>query len=168
MEKNIVLIGMMGVGKTALGRQLAEEMGYEFVDLDARLEEACSLKLHEIYRKYGAIRYYAEETLLLKKQLGTSRRVIAAGGAVLPNDEQAALIAALGVAVWLKADPEAMLRRIKRKHNQLFLGKSGDLVQEIERRGTIYGAMADLTVNLDGKSIESAVDRICEFMREQA
>lgn len=168
MDKNIILIGMMGVGKTALGRQLSESLGYEFVDLDAQLEEVCNLKLHEIYRKYGKVRYYAEETLLLRKQLGTKCRVIAAGGAVLPDDEQTALISALGVTVWLRADPETMLRRIKRKHNQLFLGRGGDLLSEIERRGAIYGAMADMTVDLDGKGIESAVDGICEFMRHQS
>ena len=82
MAENIVLVGMMGVGKTAVGRLLAEELAFDFVDLDAELEQVTGLKLPEIYRKYGQIRFYSEDKLLLGKQLGKSgRRAAAPGGA---------------------------------------------------------------------------------------
>ena len=80
MAENIVLVGMMGVGKTAVGRMLAEELAYAFVDLDFELEQVTDLKLPEIYSKYGRIRFYSEDKLMLRKQLGKSRMVIAADG----------------------------------------------------------------------------------------
>lgn len=168
LTENVVLIGMMGVGKTALGRQLAEALNYDFVDLDAALEEVCGLKLHEIYRKYGKIRYYAEETLLLKKQLGSCRRVIAAGGAMLPNSEQLALWQALGRTVWLSAQPETMLRRIKRKHNMVFLAPhttAEAAARQIADRAAVYAEAAELRVDLDKLGIEAAAAEICEFMQ---
>lgn len=168
MGKNVVLIGMMGVGKTAFGRQLAEALDYDFVDLDGELESVCNLKLHEIYRKYGKIRYVAEETLLLKKQLGRQNCVIAAGGAMLPNAEQLALWQALGVEIWLTATPETMLRRIKKKHNQVFLAPhtaAGEEEQEIARRSAVYAEVAELRLELDKAGIEVAVGEACAFLR---
>ena len=87
MAENIVLVGMMGVGKTAVGRLLAEELAFDFVDLDAELEQVTGLKLPEIYRKYGQIRFYSEDKLLLGKQLGKSSQVFAADGALPPQAE---------------------------------------------------------------------------------
>lgn len=166
MGKNIVLIGAMGVGKTAFGRQLAEVLDMEFVDLDAALEDVCGLKLHEIYRKYGKIRYVAEETLLLKKQLGRKGCVIAAGGALPPNAEQMALWQALGVNLWLKADIDTMLRRIKKKHNQIFLA-GGDVQELLAARDAQYAAVADYQLNLDGGGVEVAVEKACAMLRDR-
>lgn len=166
---NLVLIGMIGVGKTAVGRQLAEQLAYDFVDLDAELEAVCGLKLNEIYRRYGRIRFYAEETLLLKKQLGNSRRVIAAGGALPPKEEQVALWRDLGATVWLKADPETILRRIRRKQNRLFLpphATAEEVELEIARRALLYEGAADYQVELDQMSLEAAVNKIAAFARQ--
>lgn len=166
----LVLIGMIGVGKTAVGRQLAELLEYDFVDLDAELEAVCGLKLNEIYRRYGKIRFYAEETLLLRKQLGSSRRVIAAGGALPPKPEQTALWRSLGTTVWLQAEPQTILRRIKRKQNRLFIAPGAsidDVAAEIARREPLYAAAADYKINLDKVELEEAVNRICQFVRQK-
>lgn len=164
MGKNIVLIGMMGVGKTAFGRRLAEALDYDFVDLDSELEQVCGLKLHEIYRRYGKIRYVAEETLLLKKLLGRENTVIAAGGALLPNDEQVALWQVLGLTVLPVASADAMLRRIKKKHNQVFLAPhtgADEAAREIAAREAVYAAVADWRVDLDKVGLEVAVEETC-------
>lgn len=162
--KNVVLIGMMGVGKTAFGRQLADALGYDFVDLDAMLEDVCNLKLHEIYRKYGRVRFAAEETLLLKKQLGRANCVIAAGGALPPVAEQLALWQALGVNLWLKAAPGTMLRRIKKKHNQVFLPPHTDVETELAARQEAYAAVADWQLDLENMGIEEAAGAACKWL----
>jgi shikimate kinase len=165
---NIVLVGMMGVGKTAVGRMLAEQLAYDFVDLDAEMERVCGLKLSEIYKKYGKIRFYSEEKLLLDKQIGSSGRVIAAGGALPPLTEQIALWQELGVVIWLQAEPETILRRMKRKHNRLFLPNHAtvqDVEHIIEERRDSYNS-ADYAINVDSCALEQVVDRIAEFYRQ--
>jgi shikimate kinase len=163
---NIVLVGMMGVGKTAVGRMLAEQLAYDFVDLDAEMEQVCGLKLSEIYKKYGKIRFYSEEKLLLEKQVGSSGRVIAAGGALTPLPEQISLWQRLGVVVWLQAEPETILRRMKRKQNRLFLPNRAtvqDVANIIEERRESYNSAADYQINVDSCALEQVVAGIAEF-----
>lgn len=162
--KNVVLIGMMGVGKTAFGRQLADALGYDFVDLDAMLEDVCNLKLHEIYRKYGRVRFAAEETLLLKKQMERANCVIAAGGALSPSAEQQALWQALGVNLWLMAAPDTMLRRIKKKHNQVFLPPHTTVEAEMAARYDAYAEVADWQLDLENMGIEEAAGAACNWL----
>ena len=167
--KNIVLSGMMGVGKTAVGRLLAEEMDYAFIDLDAELEEVCGLKLSEIYRRYGKIRFCAEEELLLSKQLGKTASVIAAGGALAPAEKALKLWRQLGLVVWLQAGPETILRRMRRKQNRLFLPKQAtaeDVRRILDERAPLYRQAADLTVDLDEYTLEQAVCKIAAFCRK--
>ncbi len=166
---NIVLIGMMGVGKTAVGRLLAEALQYEFVDLDAELEAVCGLKLSEIYRRYGKIRFYAEEELLLAKQRGRSGLVIAAGGALAPSVKERELWQELGSVIWLSAGAETILRRMRRKQNRLFLPKQAtvdDVQQILNERAPQYQETAALAVNLDNYTLEQAVGKIAAFCRK--
>ena len=166
---NIVLIGMMGVGKTAVGRLLAEELQYEFVDLDVELEAICGLKLSEIYRRYGKIRFYAEQELLLAKQCGKSGLVIAAGGALIPSDREVELWRELGVVIWLSAGAETILRRMRRKQNRLFLPKQAtvdDVQRILNERAPQYHESAALAVNLDNYTLEQAVGKIAAFCRK--
>ena len=170
-QNNVVLIGMIGVGKTAVGRQLAEQLNYDFIDLDAELESVCSLKLNEIYRRYGQIRFYAEEILLLKKQIGSSRRVIAAGGALPPQQEHLRLWRQLGINIWLKADPETILRRIRRKNNRLFFSPhatADEVKQEINNRAQQYETISDYQVDLEQICLEEAVNKIALFLQTQS
>lgn len=162
-DNNVVLIGMMGVGKTAVGRLLAEELAYDFVDMDAEMEQICGLKLSEIYRKYGQIRFYAEERLLLNKQLGSSRRIIAAGGALMPTAEQQDLWRKLGSVIWLTSDADSILRRMRRKQNRIFLPKKAtvaDVQQIIAARRPFYEQAAEYCVNMAKMNPEQAAAKI--------
>ncbi len=171
MAENIVLVGMMGVGKTAVGRLLAEELAFDFVDLDAELEQVTGLKLPEIYRKYGQIRFYSEEKLLLGKQLGKSGQVLAAGGALPPLPEHLRLWRQLGCVVWLQAEAETVFRRMRRKKNRLFLPKqaTAETVQQLmTERGPLYAEAADFAVNVDKWALEQVAAKILAFYRQRS
>ncbi len=149
MAENIVLVGMMGVGKTAVGRLLAEELAFDFVDLDAELEQVTGLKLPEIYRKYGQIRFYSEDKLLLGKQLGKSSQVFAADGALPPQAEHLRLWRQMGCVVWLQAEAETVFRRMRRKKNRLFLPM------------LISGRLSRLRIRIWPFTAGAPVERLC-------
>lgn len=170
MAENIVLVGMMGVGKTAVGRMLAEELAYAFVDLDFELEQVTDLKLPEIYSKYGRIRFYSEDKLMLRKQLGKSRMVIAADGALPPEPEQLQLWQQLGCVVWLQAEAETIFRRMRRKKNRVFLPRQATaetVAQLVIEREPLYAGVADFSINVDKWALEQVVDKILAFYRQR-
>lgn len=163
---NIILVGMIGVGKTAVGRMLAERLEYGFIDMDARMEQVTGLKLADIYHKYGAVRFYAEEKLLLAKVCINDSKVIAVGGALPPRDEQIARWAELGTVVWLQADAETILRRVRRKQNRCFLPRHAtvQIVEDmIAERAPLYSKAAAYEIDLDRYALEQAVDMIADF-----
>jgi len=170
MAENIVLVGMMGVGKTAVGRLLAEALDFDFVDLDLELEQVTGLKLPEIYRKYGRIRFYSEDEHLLRRQLGKTKLVIATDGALPPNDEQTKLWRQLGCVVWLQAEADTIFRRIKRKKCKIFLPEPATaetVAQLAAERAALYDGVADYSVNVDKWALEQVVDKILGFYRQR-
>lgn len=190
---NVILIGMLGVGKTAVGRMLAERLGMEFVDIEAEMERVTGLKLAEIYKKYGAIRFYAEEELLLRKLEPNSGKIISTGGALIPRAAQMEqwhrlvgdnpsghnkeLILgsdkpARGKIIWLQAGAETVFRRIRRKQNSCFLSKNckygavdAEVVAEImSEREPVYRAAADFAVDLESVRLDEAVSMISNII----
>lgn len=164
-RENIVLVGMLGVGKTAVGRMLAEELGYEFLDMDEALEEVCGLRLAEIYSRYGRIRFYAEDRLLLQKQLGKTGLVVAADGALAPEAAQLELWQRLGRIVWLWAEPETILRRMRRKNNRVFLPReatAASVARQQAERQALYEARAEFALSADGSPLEQVVHEIIQ------
>lgn len=163
---NIILVGMIGVGKTAVGRMLAERLDYGFIDMDARMEQVTGLKLADIYHKYGAVRFYAEENLLLAKVSSNDGKVIAVGGALPPRDEQIARWSELGTVVWLQADAETILRRVRRKQNRFFLPRHAtvqNVRDMIAERAPLYSRAAAYEIDLDRYALEQAVEMIADF-----
>jgi len=86
---NVVLIGFMGTGKSAIGRVVARILNYQFVDTDQMVEEVTGLTINQIFRKYGEIRFRSEEALAINKLMGKDRMVIATGGGMTLNPENA-------------------------------------------------------------------------------
>lgn len=160
----------MGVGKTAVGRLLAEELDFAFVDLDSELEQVTDLKLPEIYSKYGRIRFYSEDKLLLRKQLGRGRLVIATDGALPPEPEQIQLWQQLGCIVWLQAEADTIFRRMRRKKNRIFLPRqaTAETVQQLAaERAPLYAGVADFAINVDQWALEQVVCKILAFYQQR-
>ncbi len=146
--RSIVLVGMMGAGKTSIGKRLAAALGFDFVDADVEIETAAGMTIAEIFARHGESYFRDGERRVVSRLLKDSQRVVATGGGAFMNPATRERIADRGVAVWLKADAEILLRRVrKRGHRPLLSGQDPEqtLRQLIEDRYPVY-ALADLVV----------------------
>src|SRR5205807_1913682 len=121
-ERSIVLIGMMGAGKSSIGRRLASRLGAPFVDADEEIEIAhAGMKIHEIFAKHGEPYFRAGEARVIARLLKGGPQVLATGGGAFMNPQIRAAIAASGISIWLKADFEVLMKRIRRRHDRPLL-----------------------------------------------
>ncbi len=147
--RSLVLVGMMGAGKSSIGRKLAARLGLPFVDADAEIERAAGMNILDIFTKHGEPSFRAGETRVIARLLDGGPQVLATGGGAFMNPETRAAIRAKGISIWLKADYDVLLRRIKRRSDRPML-KTEDpaetLKHLLEKRDPVY-AEADLTVH---------------------
>lgn len=167
--KNIVLIGFMGTGKTAVGRRLAAKLGRRFVDTDAAIEEVTGKTVAQIFARDGVTRFRSEEALVARKLSGQEDLVIATGGGMVLNQENVRLLREKGVLIALTASPEVIYLRVKNKKKRPLLQK-GELRERIagllaERAG-LYD-VAEYTVDTGSLSIDQTVDQIIGFLKEK-
>ena len=114
-RRSVVLVGMMGAGKSSIGRRLAQRLGVSFVDADAEIEAAAGMTIAEIFATYGEPDFRSGEARVIARLLDQGQQVLATGGGAFMNAETRAGIRAKGVSVWLKADFEVLMRRVKRR-----------------------------------------------------
>lgn len=147
-RRSIVLVGLMGSGKTAIGRRLAQRLGLEFVDSDAEIEWAAGMSIPEIFSRYGEPYFRDGERRVMARLLTEGPKVIATGGGAFMNEETRTRIAEAGISVWLKGDHDVLWRRVrKRSHRPLLQNANPEatLKMLMEQRYPIY-AKADITV----------------------
>ena len=147
--RSIVLIGMMGVGKSSIGRRLAGRLGIPFVDADAEIEKAAGMSIADIFAHRGEADFRSGEARVIARLLEGGPQVLAAGGGAFMNAGTREAIRAKGVSVWLKADLDVLLRRISKRRNERPLLQTGDPEETLRalliEREPVY-AQADLTV----------------------
>ena len=147
-EKPLVLVGMMGAGKTTVGRRLASRLGRQFVDSDEEIERAAQMSIPEIFEQRGEAEFRAGEMRVIARLLKEKDVVLATGGGAFINPETRALVKAGAISVWLKADIDLLFERVSRRSNRPLL-KTADpratLEKLVEDRYPIY-AEADVTV----------------------
>ena len=148
-RRSIVLIGMMGAGKSSIGRRLAQRLGILFVDADAKIEEAhAGVTIAEIFATYGEPYFRSGEARVIARLLDEGPQVLATGGGAYMNENTRASIRQKGISVWLKADFEVLMRRVKRRSaDRLMLqGDPAERVRHLmDQRYPVY-AEADTTV----------------------
>jgi shikimate kinase len=141
----IVMVGMMGAGKSSVGRRLAHRLGVPFVDADAEIEQAANASIPEIFERHGEAYFRDGERRVIKRLLEGGPKVLATGGGAFIQPETRANIQARGIAVWLKADRELLMSRVRRRSNRPLL-KTADpeatMAKLIEERYPIYAEAA--------------------------
>jgi shikimate kinase len=120
-RRSIVLIGMMGAGKSSIGKRLAARLGIPFADADAAIEEAAGMSIPDIFDAHGEPSFRSGEARVISRLLESGPQVLATGGGSFVHDETRARIHEKGVSVWLKADVDVLLRRVKRRDNRPLL-----------------------------------------------
>lgn len=170
-RRSIVLIGLMGSGKTSTGRRLAQQLGLDFVDADAEIEAAAGMSITEIFAQHGETYFRDGERRVMARLLNEGPRVLATGGGAFMNEETRARIATSGISIWLKADLDVLWRRVRKRSHRPLL-QSGDpertLRSLLDQRYPVY-ARADITViSRDGPqelAVEEAIDGLEFFLR---
>ena len=120
-KRNVVLVGMMGAGKTSIGKRLAAELGIPFVDADNEIEAAANMTIPEIFETYGEDHFRDGERKVIARLLREGPRVIATGGGAVADPETRHRITCKSIAIWLKADIDVLLERVKRRSNRPLL-----------------------------------------------
>lgn len=161
-RRAIVLVGFMGSGKTSTGRRLAHRLGLDFIDADTEIEAAAGMSIADIFARHGEPYFRDGERRVMARLLDDGPRVIATGGGAFMNEETRARIAKLGLSVWLKADPDVLWRRVRKRSHRPLLQSSdpeATLRTLLEQRYPIY-ARADVTVDSRDGPHEVAVEEI--------
>lgn len=160
--RSVVLVGMMGAGKSSVGRRLAARLSIPFVDADIEIERAAGMSIPEIFSAHGEPYFRAGETRVIARILDTGPQVLATGGGAFMNSETRATLRSKAVSVWLRATVEVLARRIKRRGDRPLL-KNGDpigtLRRLIDERYPIY-AEADITVESREVAHEAIVEEV--------
>ena len=164
LECSIVLVGLMGAGKSAIGRRLAGRLGMPFVDADAEIERAAGCSITDIFELHGEAAFRDGERRVIARLLGRPAHVLATGGGAFMDADTRAAIRARGISVWLRADLDLLVSRVSRRTNRPLLA-GGDpraiLQRLIAERHPIY-AEADVVVDsMDGPH-EHTVDAVLD------
>lgn len=168
--RSIVLIGLMGAGKTAVGRRLANRLDLPFIDADTEIEVAAGASISEIFAEHGEAYFRQGERKVIARLLAGGPQVLATGGGAYMNPETRAAIKARGLSIWLKADIKVLLKRVGRRSSRpLLTGGDPEKVMKklMEERYPIY-AEADITVEsrdvphdvIVGAVIDALADRL--------
>jgi shikimate kinase len=160
--RSIVLVGMMGSGKTSIGRRVAQRLGIPFVDADAEIEKAAGMSIPDIFSIRGEAEFRSGEARVIVRLLDGGPQVLSTGGGAFMNSDTRAAIAARGVSIWLNADFDVLMKRIKRRHDRPLL-KTDDpgatLRALMEARYPTY-ALADVTVQSHDEPHDKIVDAV--------
>ncbi len=160
--RSVVLVGMMGAGKTSVGKRLAAKLGLPFVDADAEIEAGAQLTISEIFERFGELYFREGERKVIARLLNGGPLVLATGGGAFMNATTRQNISKYGVSIWLKPSFDILLARVRKKSNRPLL-KTADPEQTLRRlleeRTPTY-ALADLTIESLDSSHDTVVDAI--------
>ncbi len=167
LDRPLVLIGMMGAGKTRTGRQLADALGLSFTDSDDEIEEAAGMSVSEIFEKFGEQYFRDGERRVIERLLEQGPCVIATGGGAIMTPETADSVWSNSVSVWIKADMDIMVERTGRRDDRPLL-QNGDprkiLTDLAEKRYPVY-EKADIVLDSHNGPIEAILNQALEKLQ---
>jgi len=168
-DRSIVLVGLMGAGKSTVGKRLAKRLGLPFVDSDEEIERAADQSISDMFDRFGEASFRDGERRVIARLIDGPPRVIATGGGAFINEETRKLILRTGIAIWLDADLQTLAERVSRRgHRPLLKNKEPlPLLQDLAaRRNPVY-AEAHLHVRTEASPHERAVDQIIAALAER-
>jgi shikimate kinase len=167
LKKTVVMVGMMGAGKTAVGRALAQRLDVPFLDSDAEIESAANMTVQEIFTRDGEPFFRQKESQVIGRLLKEKCGILSTGGGAFLSEANRRTISEHGVSVWLNAEIGVLWSRVKHKETRPLLRTAdprATLAEIYAARVPIY-AQADLSVVSDGRaSIEEMVDRVVSVL----
>jgi len=161
-RRSIVLVGMMGAGKSSVGRRLAGRLGIPFVDADTEIESAAGMTIPEIFAKHGEGYFRAGEARVIARLLDNGPQVLATGGGAVMDQDTRDLIHIKGISVWLKADLDVLMKRTRRRNDRPLVDKINEL---LPLREPVYAA-SDITVQSRDEPHDTIVDEILALLRK--
>ncbi len=173
-NRSIVMVGLMGCGKSSVGRRLANAIDVPFVDADDEIEKAAGKTISEIFADYGEAHFRDRESMIIGRLLKDGPQVLATGGGAYMRGDTRQFIADAGISVWLKAELPVLMHRVLRRDNRPLL-KQGDPEAKMralmDERYPVY-AEADITVESRDTShevvVRDIVSRLSEKLNRQA
>ena len=167
LMRSVVLVGMMGSGKTAVGRALSARLGVPFLDSDAAIEEAAQASIAEIFARDGEPFFRDREAAVIARLLSGPPAIVSTGGGAFMAERNRGAISQKGVALWLDADLDTLWERVRHKDTRPLLrtpDPRGTLAALYEKRVPVY-RLADLSVKTEpGFSIEDTASRALEVL----
>jgi shikimate kinase len=168
ISKTIVFVGLMGAGKSCMGRNLAKVLGLTFVDADAEIEKAAGCTIEDIFELHGEAAFRDGERRVLARLLDGPVCVLGTGGGAFMDPETRAHVRRRGISIWLRAELDLLLARTARRNNRPLL-KTGDpraiLARLMEERHPIY-AEADITVDSADGPPEVTLERVVTALQD--
>jgi shikimate kinase len=158
--RSVVLVGMMGAGKSSIGRRLATRLSIPFVDADGEIESAAGMTIPEIFAKHGEPYFRAGEARVIARLLDNGPQVLATGGGAIMDQSTRDLIQRKGISIWLKADLDVLTKRTKRRSDRPLADKMKDL---LPLREPIY-AQSNIIVQSREEPHDTIVDEIIAEM----
>lgn len=165
----VVLVGLMGAGKSTIGRRLAANLGVNFIDSDSEITEAASCSIADIFETYGEPIFRDLEQRVILRLMTGEPSIIATGGGAFIQPTIRSAIADKAISIWLKAELPVLLERVSRRDNRPLLktGDKGEILQKlIDERYPIY-AQANITIDSNHGSHESVVEDIIEALKKR-
>ena len=168
-SRPIVLTGMMGAGKTVMGRRLAAQLGLDFVDSDIEIETAAGMTIPDIFARHGEPFFRDRENRVVGRLIGGGARVVATGGGAFIHPATRAAIKSGSLSVWIRADFDVLMRRVRKRSNRPLLRTAdpeGTLKRLMAERYPVY-AEADVTVESRDCSQDAMVETMVAAIAER-
>jgi len=173
-KRSLVLVGMMGAGKSTIGRRLALRLSLPFLDADTEIEAAAGMSISDIFEVHGEVHFRHGEARVIARLLDGGPNVLATGGGAFMRAETRSRIGADAVSIWLKVDADVIMRRVKRRPERPLLqttDPAATIARLIEQREPTY-RQADLTIASrdvpHDKIIDECIDALHDYLNRPA
>ncbi len=162
LAKPVVMIGMMGAGKSRIGRELAARLKYDFIDADDEIISAAGCSIVDIFETYGEAAFRDVELKVITRLLQAPPRIIATGGGAFMNESIRTTVAANGISIWLKADLDVLVERTSRRKGRPLLsdGDPRTILEDLMKQRYPVYAVADIAIKSRDVPIDETVDEV--------